>query len=125
MPVGERRVWRRRSVAGNRLDFELITHYWAPWGFTPGLFFEESTVPKTYRTYLDWDYKNLGWYDDEGLAEDYLIHYGPSSHHRRVTNHLFMDGSVHSIDNKTDVALYMFLITRDAGDPTGHFESGM
>lgn len=112
------------DVVGNRFEFELITHYWAPYAFTPGLYDEESTIARTYRTYLNWDYKTLGWYEDEGLAEDYVIHFGPSSHHRGITNHLFLDNSVQNIDNKIDVALYMFLITRDAGDPTGHYEPG-
>ena len=113
------------GVAGNRFEYELITHYHAPLNFTPGLFEDESTISKYYRTYLDWDYQNEGWYEDYDLiSEDYVIRYGPSSHHRRVTNHLFVDGSVHSLDNKIDVALYMFLITRDAGDPTGHFDPG-
>ena len=47
-----------------------------------------------------------------------------SSRHPDVTNHLLVDGSVHSMANKTDTALYMFLVTRDAGDPTGTFQSG-
>jgi len=113
------------DVADNVFEFERITHYWAPLNFTPGLFDEESTISKYYRTYLDWDYKTLGWYEDYDLiSEDFVIRYGPSSHHRRVTNHLFLDGTVHSLDNKIDCALYMFLITRDAGDPTGHFDPG-
>jgi prepilin-type N-terminal cleavage/methylation domain-containing protein len=112
------------DILGNRFDYELITQYWAPLDFTPGLFDEESTVPKTYRTYINWNYMRNAWYDDEGLSEDWVIHYGPSSQHPDVTNHLFVDGSVHTMDNKTDTALYMFLVTRDAGDPTGHFEPG-
>ena len=114
------------DIAGNRFDFELITQYWAPWGFTPGLFDEQSTVDRRYRTYLNWDYKTLGWYEDYGyISETFLIRYGPSSHHPDVTNHLFVDGSVHSLPNKIDVALYMFLVTRDAGDPTGSFDPGI
>jgi prepilin-type N-terminal cleavage/methylation domain-containing protein len=112
------------DVAGNRFEFELITQYFAPYNFTPGLFDEESTIPKTYRTYLNWDYKTLGRYEDLDLADEWDTLYGPSSHHRNVTNHLFLDGSVHSMENEIDPALYMFLITRDAGDPTGHFEGG-
>ena len=112
------------DIAGNRLDFELITHYWAPLNFTPGLFDEQTTIDRRYRTYLNWTYPTLGWYDDQGLSEVWEIHYGPSSVHPDVTNHLFLDGSVHTVDNKIDVALYMFLVTRDAGDPTGHFSPG-
>jgi prepilin-type N-terminal cleavage/methylation domain-containing protein len=116
------------DVAGNPFLFDLITHYWAPRYFTPGLYDEQSTIPKTYRTYLNWDYDTLGYYEDYNLISEgayaYEIRYGPSSRHPDVTNHLFVDGSVHTMANKTDVALYMFLITRDAGDPTGHFQPG-
>jgi prepilin-type N-terminal cleavage/methylation domain-containing protein len=109
------------------VEFELITHYWAPLGFTPGLYDEESTIRPAYRTYLDWEYKrgNEFWYDDERLADYYVIRYGPGSHHPGVTNHLFVDGSVHTVPDKIDPALYTFLITRDAEDPTGHFEAEM
>jgi prepilin-type N-terminal cleavage/methylation domain-containing protein len=103
------------------IEYEVITHYWAPRYFTPGLFDEESTLPRTYRTYLDWDYRVMGRYDDEGLSDVFVIRKGPSSDHPGVTNHLFVDGSVHTVDNKIDTALYMFLVTRDAGDPTEHF----
>jgi len=112
------------DILGNRFEYELVTHYWAPLNFTPGLFGEETTMPRSYRTYLNWDYKNdaMGWYYDAGLADVWQIKYGPGSHHRGVTNHLFVDGSVHALDNKIDTALYMFLVTRDSGDPTGHFD---
>ncbi len=109
------------------IEFVRITHYWAPVGFTPGLYGDESTIPKRYRTYLNWDYEQYP-YDDQGIDErtitdfgryGYYIKFGPSSHHPGVTNHLFVDGSVHSVDKKIDVALYMFLTTRDAGDPAG------
>ena len=91
------------DVAGNRFEFEYITTYWAPYNFTPGLYDDESTIAKTYRTYLDWDYKKLGWYDDELLSEDYIIHYGPSSHHRNITNHLFVDRSITPPQPQTDI----------------------
>lgn len=118
------------------IDYEFVGGYWAPLGFVPGLYAEDSRLVKTYRTYLDWDYKINRWYDDEGLTlspgpvsslghvyRQYPIHYGPSSHHPGVTNHLFVDGSVHGMSNKVDTALYMFLVTRDAGDPTEYFGS--
>ncbi|MFH1919717.1 MAG: DUF1559 domain-containing protein, partial [Planctomycetota bacterium] len=100
------------DVAGNRFEFEPITSYWAPFGFTPGFFAESSTVDKRLRTYLNWDYEQL-WYEDEGLSEVWDPKYGPSSHHSAVTNHLFVDGSVHSRPDTIDTALYMFLVTRD------------
>jgi len=48
---------------------------------------------------------------------------GPGSRHPGVCNHLFVDGTARSIDIKIDPALYMFLITRDGGDPTGYYFS--
>ncbi len=44
--------------------------------------------------------------------------YGPSSGHPSVVNHLMADGSVHSLNKQIDVSAYMFLITRDGGDPS-------
>lgn len=109
------------------IEFERISHYWAPIGFTPGLYGDESTIPRRYRTYLNWDYEQYP-YPDERLGENfdarqfkYKSKYGPSSHHPGVTNHLFVDGSVHTINNRIDVALYMFLTTRDAGDPASAY----
>lgn len=49
--------------------------------------------------------------------------FGPSSSHQHVVNHLFADGGVRSVNKDIDVATYMFLITRDGGDPTGQFFS--
>ena len=49
--------------------------------------------------------------------------FGPSSSHPQVVNHLFADGGVRSVNKDVDVATYMFLITRDGGDPTGQFFS--
>ena len=45
------------------------------------------------------------------------IRHGPSSHHPGIINHGFADGSVHPISNAIDAALYMFIITRNGGDP--------
>jgi prepilin-type N-terminal cleavage/methylation domain-containing protein len=104
----------------NPFEYELITHYWAPLNFTPGLYDEESTVLARYRTYLDWDYE-VNRYDDERLGDEYWIKYGPSSDHPDTVNHLFVDGAVHNLNKQIDTALYMFLITRDNGDPTQYF----
>lgn len=49
--------------------------------------------------------------------------FGPSASHPQVVNHLFADGGVRSVNKDVDVATYMFLITRDGGDPTGQFFS--
>ena len=44
--------------------------------------------------------------------------YGPSSNHAAVVNHLMADGSVHCLSKQIDVSAYMFLITRNGGDPS-------
>ncbi len=43
--------------------------------------------------------------------------YGPSSGHSAIVNHLMADASVHSLSKQIDVAAYMFLITKNGGDP--------
>ncbi len=45
------------------------------------------------------------------------VHYGPSAGHPLTVNHLFADGSVHSLMKVTDVAAYFFMVTRDGHDP--------
>ncbi|OHB72196.1 MAG: hypothetical protein A2V70_20780 [Planctomycetes bacterium RBG_13_63_9] len=50
------------------------------------------------------------------------IKYGPSSDRSAVTNHLSVDGSVHAISNEIDAALYMFMMTRNGGDPMPGYE---
>jgi hypothetical protein len=47
--------------------------------------------------------------------------WGPSSSHPAIVNHLFVDGSVRSINEDVDVTIYMFLITRDGGDLSNPF----
>ncbi|MBN2477275.1 MAG: DUF1559 domain-containing protein [Pirellulales bacterium] len=115
--------------------------YWAPAGYTPNKHWDESTVPANRDiTYLAFTYDPVttgpttGEYMDtfhpwpsalpNGHAggppsgrSDALA--GPGSNHSGVTNHLFADGSVHPIGNTIDIALYMFVITRENGDPTG------
>jgi hypothetical protein len=102
------------------IEYEMFMSYWAPQGFE-GLYDGESRLPQIYRSYLDWDYERSR-YDDEGMAWEWKIKYGPSSHHAGITNHLFVDARVQAVTNKVDPALYMFLITRDGGDPTQYFD---
>ncbi len=96
--------------------------YWHPTGYTADQFWDQSTIPREINhTYLDWDYDAFP-YDDGGISRPSAaasgpIKYGPSSHHAGVTNHSFADGSVHSISNEIDAALYMFIITRNGNDP--------
>ncbi len=109
------------------VTFATENPFWHPTGYTPRMHFEESTIPVGMRqTYLGWDYDSNP-YGDGGVstpsaAASGPIKYGPSSDHSGVTNHVFADGSVHSIRNSIDPALYMFLITRNNGDPTPDFE---
>jgi prepilin-type N-terminal cleavage/methylation domain-containing protein len=94
-------------------------NYFAPKGFD----FEsaqngKSKIDPTYRTYLAWDYEKKPYDGGDGTKGG---KYGPSSRHPGVVNHAFLDGSVHSIVRDVDVALYMFIITRDGGDPANLF----
>jgi prepilin-type N-terminal cleavage/methylation domain-containing protein len=102
------------------------SRYWHPTDFT-GTFDEESMMPRTFRTFLSHENETMGWYfpANQAIASWWLLYgqeYGPGSQHPRVTNHVMVDGSVHSIDNQIDVAAYMFLITRESGDPAPRLE---
>ncbi|HYW79565.1 MAG TPA: DUF1559 domain-containing protein [Thermoguttaceae bacterium] len=106
--------------------------YWHPTGYTANQFWDSSTINGSVnKTYLNWDY-TVTPYDDGGVADsvpgptvggsDAVIEKGPSSDHSGVNNHMFADGSVHSISNMIDAALYMFVITRNNGDPVPDVE---
>ncbi len=101
-----------------------------PAGYTQNKFWDETTVTNPL-TYLDWDYETTAYVGTEPAspaptlpagATVSAIQYGPSSHHAGITNHLFADGSVHTISNEIDAAAYMFLITRNNGDPNPPLE---
>jgi prepilin-type N-terminal cleavage/methylation domain-containing protein len=99
-------------------DNSYDLHFWHPLGYN-GKTGDESGISPYFRTYLSHDYE-LWWYIP---AVDMPLgqigqKYGPSSHHRDVVNHLFVDASVHSLAKDIDVAVYMFLITRDGSDPS-------
>jgi hypothetical protein len=49
------------------------------------------------------------------------IHYGPSSQHAGLVNHLFADGGARPVQSNIDVALYFFLITKNNQDPTSAY----
>jgi len=104
--------------------------FYHPAGFEPNLYFDKSPIPANLnQTYLSWDYEarlaegirySVSFYNPQHLYEsppEGTVHYGPSSPHRGLTQHLFVDGSVHAISNSIDVAAYFFLITRANGDP--------
>ncbi len=107
--------------------FNTLYPYYYPQDYTANNFMDQSTVVAAQRiTYLSWDYE-VAPYDDRGLNEiDPLkaatlqsveIEMGPGSFHAGVTNHVYGDGSVHSMSNSIDSAAYMFIITRNGGDP--------
>jgi prepilin-type N-terminal cleavage/methylation domain-containing protein len=103
------------------------TNYYAPIGFVPGGYDDESGVSKSFKTYLNDICSTKTPYYDNGLCmagtdangTSKQITYGASSSHSGITIHGFVDGSVHALSNKVDVALYMALITRAQGDPIG------
>lgn len=99
--------------------------YFHPIGFS-GTYDDETTVTAPQGTFLSRDHEidrdgdNLpDWYymasNNANDIENWK--YGPSSPHPTSTNHVFVDGSGHTINNQIDPAAYMFLITRDSGDP--------
>ena len=91
--------------------------YYAPAGFNGK--YDEDAAPevRALATYLAYDFER----SDPGryAGTDPGNTYGPSSGHPGVVNHLFADGTVRCVGKDTDFATYMFLITRDGGDPTG------
>ena len=117
-----------------------VGRFWAPTGFN-GKFDEEGLLQGVWQTYLSYDYLKDNPYPHPIPLISYLLttaipsdpgvnagngdlnsrRVGSGSKHPGVTNHLFVDGTVHTIKNNIDPALYMFLITRDGGDPTGYF----
>ena len=102
--------------------------YYAPASYTvAGDFGENSASAQAGdRTFLAFDFSPAGptadqtqyQQDDQKLSFGSTSPtYGPSSGHPGVVNHLFADGSVQSISKRIDAPAYMFLITRNNGDP--------
>jgi prepilin-type N-terminal cleavage/methylation domain-containing protein len=96
-----------------------LGNYWAPVGFN-GKYDEEGGTSQ-YLTYLSWDYANAPQGNGPYISNTYKR--GPGSEHPQVVNHLFGDGTVHSINKEIDCALYFFVITRSNGDPGSEFHS--
>jgi len=99
--------------------------YWHPYGFN-GNYDDQSNVYPDYRTYLSHDYEDVkdyyAWYIP-ATATFYGQKYGPKGAHGGFTNHLMVDASARTINDNVDVAAYMFLITRDNGDPSPEGEA--
>jgi hypothetical protein len=97
---------------------------------------EASSYIQECRTYLAYDFtdtKNMPYPNPiegqfyqspemSGTDQGCKPTYGPSSGHPSVVNHVFADGSVHSIKKEVDFAMYFFAITRNNGDPSPSFE---
>jgi len=90
-------------------------NFWAPTGFN-GKYDEEGGTFQ-FLTYLGWDY------DVDGVYASGTYKRGLGSDHPQVVNHLFGDGTVHSVRKEVDAALYFFIITRAGGDPGSEFHS--
>jgi hypothetical protein len=90
-------------------------NFWAPTGFN-GKYDEEGGTFQ-FLTYLGWDY------DTDGVYISSTYKRGLGSEHPQVVNHLFGDGTVHSVRKEIDAALYFFVITRAGGDPGSEFHS--
>jgi len=92
--------------------------YYAPAGFD-GAFGDDSELDSTWKPYVGYDDSETG--DGAYLPDKNQGTRGPGSNHNGTVNHLFADGDVRSIRTDVDAAMYMFLITRDGGDPTDEF----
>jgi prepilin-type N-terminal cleavage/methylation domain-containing protein len=108
------------SGTGAVTGFDNTNHptYYAPTGYIPGQFGSQATGLANFRTYMAFDFRPTG--TDVGTYPQFVNNkptYGPGAGHPTVVNHLFVDGTVRSLDKKMDVASYMFVITRNGGDP--------
>ncbi len=107
--------------------------FWAPLDFNGKFYSRAAPGIQAMRTYTAFDFKPVQHaYGDHGedlvtpAGKDVGTYpagvgrtpaYGPSSAHPGVVNHLFCDGSVHSLRKDIDYAAYFFAITRAGGDP--------
>ncbi|MCS7303938.1 MAG: DUF1559 domain-containing protein [Thermoguttaceae bacterium] len=102
--------------------------YYAPMNYDGECEDDAPEVIRLMRTYLSFDFA-LGEPSFYQHLEDSSslqptgrpARYGASAGHPGVVNHLMADGAVHSIRKNIDFCLYMFLLTRNGGDPTGEF----
>lgn len=105
------------------MDFTLYQNggYYAPTGYegVMGTDIPSDSQLRQMRTYLDFDFRPLKGRDagTYPMFDQNKPDYGPSSDHSGLVNHLFGDGSVRSLNKDIDVASYMFMITRNGGEP--------
>ncbi len=79
--------------------------------------YDAQSATSQLLTYLSWDYEDDGPYVSNSYRR------GPGSHHPQVMNHLFGDGTVHSVNKEINACLYFFVITRAQGDPGSEFHA--
>jgi prepilin-type N-terminal cleavage/methylation domain-containing protein len=112
-----------QSGNGAITGFSLWTNYYAPSGFNGYFDTQASSTVQAFRTYLAFNFSptgaDSGTYPSfgPGSINSQQPQYGPSSGHSVVVMHLLGDGSVQPILKTVDAAAYMFLITRNGGDP--------
>jgi competence protein ComGC len=98
--------------------------FYRPTGFN-GKFDKNASAPiSALRTYLAYDFSprtGKDVYPDPATTTvvGNRPTYGPSSGHPGVVNHLYVDGSVHSLRRDIDYTFYFFCITRNNGDVVG------
>lgn len=84
--------------------------------------------PLAGQTLLSWNFRPAGTKPGEGLyhsmnedpgfgTDSYYPDYGPTAGHPETVNHAFADGSATALRKRIDTAAYMFMITRDGGEP--------
>ncbi len=98
--------------------------FYRPTGFNGKFDKNASATIKALRTYLAYDFSprtGKDVYPDPATTTvvGNRPTYGPSSGHPGVVNHLYVDGSVHSLRRDIDYAFYFFCITRNNGDVVG------
>jgi len=103
------------------------TSYVAPQGFTEGMYGTETTVAPDFRSYVSWDWSGVDPFNGgqplPGSNAEIPAVVGPASDHPAGVNHLFLDGTVRTFPREIDVAIYMFLITRQGADPGTEFQA--
>ena len=96
--------------------------------------YDEEGVMGLVPTWVGWDYEQPPRGDGPYVPAPFetagqtwgtaaQLPAGVSSEHPQVVNHLWGDGTVHSVNKELDAALYMFIITRTGGDPGSEYHS--
>jgi len=116
------------------LDIPINFHH--PENFEYSLYGDDSPIADK-KSYANWDYKSDGSYespfdcanqpaltlptDEDGNQLQPAPIKSVGSDHPAVINHVFADGAVHAVSKQVDPALYMFIVTRNNGDPGSEF----